>query len=388
MSSCARSPAPSRSPTSRSAWSPATTRSWRTKTTDAARARGLRSGSRARRGRPGAGSRGRERSAATTASSISASPPSTSPTAASRAAPRRGAVDAYLYTERGVYRSGETVFVTALLRDAKGAAIAGLPLTLVVAPAGRRRVPPRPGRGPGPRRARLLDPDPAGRHARHLARRGLHRPEGRGGRRDELPRRGLRARAARGDADAEDAGAAPRPAGRDRCRGALSLRRARAPNLDVSGEVVVEAAADAGIRASTASRSASRTRTVEASTAEIEESGTTDAQGPRHLAGAGSELAAARPTEARIVAARRRARRTRGRAQRHAADPAARAGDRRSQEFSAATSARARPRPSTWSSPARTARASRRRGRGLEPLQGRAPLPMVQLGRAAGATSP
>ena len=37
-----------------------------------------------------------------------------------------------LYTERGVYRSGETVYVTALLRDAKGVAIAGLPLTLVV----------------------------------------------------------------------------------------------------------------------------------------------------------------------------------------------------------------------------------------------------------------
>jgi alpha-2-macroglobulin len=41
------------------------------------------------------------------------------------------ALDAFLYTERGVYRSGETVFVSALLRDAKGEAKAGLPLTLV-----------------------------------------------------------------------------------------------------------------------------------------------------------------------------------------------------------------------------------------------------------------
>uniref|UniRef100_UPI003F9CD43F alpha-2-macroglobulin family protein n=1 Tax=Roseiarcus sp. TaxID=1969460 RepID=UPI003F9CD43F len=41
-------------------------------------------------------------------------------------------LDAFLYTERGVYRSGETVFATALLRDAKGVARAGLPLTLVV----------------------------------------------------------------------------------------------------------------------------------------------------------------------------------------------------------------------------------------------------------------
>jgi uncharacterized protein YfaS (alpha-2-macroglobulin family) len=41
-------------------------------------------------------------------------------------------LDAFLYTERGVYRSGETVFATALLRDAKGVAKSGLALTLVV----------------------------------------------------------------------------------------------------------------------------------------------------------------------------------------------------------------------------------------------------------------
>jgi uncharacterized protein YfaS (alpha-2-macroglobulin family) len=41
-------------------------------------------------------------------------------------------LDAFLYTERGVYRSGETVFLTSLLRDARGAAVSGLPLTLVV----------------------------------------------------------------------------------------------------------------------------------------------------------------------------------------------------------------------------------------------------------------
>ncbi len=43
-----------------------------------------------------------------------------------------GPLDAFLYTERGVYRSGETVYVAALLRDSKGAAKSGLPLTLVV----------------------------------------------------------------------------------------------------------------------------------------------------------------------------------------------------------------------------------------------------------------
>lgn len=41
-------------------------------------------------------------------------------------------LDAYLYTERGVYRSGETVYLTTLLRDARGAAVTGLPLTLAV----------------------------------------------------------------------------------------------------------------------------------------------------------------------------------------------------------------------------------------------------------------
>ncbi len=45
--------------------------------------------------------------------------------------PAPGAAEAYLYPERGVYRSGETVQLTALLRDARGAAIPNLPLTLV-----------------------------------------------------------------------------------------------------------------------------------------------------------------------------------------------------------------------------------------------------------------
>ena len=40
--------------------------------------------------------------------------------------------DAFVYAERGVYRSGETVFLTALLRDGQGNAVTGGPLTLVV----------------------------------------------------------------------------------------------------------------------------------------------------------------------------------------------------------------------------------------------------------------
>jgi uncharacterized protein YfaS (alpha-2-macroglobulin family) len=41
-------------------------------------------------------------------------------------------LDAFVYTERGVYRSGESVAVTALLRDAQGVAAPPVPLTLVV----------------------------------------------------------------------------------------------------------------------------------------------------------------------------------------------------------------------------------------------------------------
>ncbi|RXF73684.1 alpha-2-macroglobulin family protein [Hansschlegelia zhihuaiae] len=47
-----------------------------------------------------------------------------------RAAP--GPLDAVVFAERGVYRPNETVHVTALLRDDKGAGVTGLPITLVV----------------------------------------------------------------------------------------------------------------------------------------------------------------------------------------------------------------------------------------------------------------
>ncbi len=49
---------------------------------------------------------------------------------AGREAPR--ALDAFVTPERGVYRSGETVHLTVLLRDAQGRTAAGVPLTLVL----------------------------------------------------------------------------------------------------------------------------------------------------------------------------------------------------------------------------------------------------------------
>ncbi len=66
-----------------------------------------------------------------------------------RAAP--GPIDAYLTTERGVYRSGETVHVTAILRDGAANAVRGMPLLLkVMRPDGveeRRETVPDQGNG-------------------------------------------------------------------------------------------------------------------------------------------------------------------------------------------------------------------------------------------------
>jgi uncharacterized protein YfaS (alpha-2-macroglobulin family) len=50
---------------------------------------------------------------------------------AGRETPDNGA-DAFVYAERGVYRSGETAYLTALLRDPQGVAATGVPLTFVV----------------------------------------------------------------------------------------------------------------------------------------------------------------------------------------------------------------------------------------------------------------
>ena len=41
-------------------------------------------------------------------------------------------LDAFVYTERGVYRTGESIAITVLLRDARGAAALNVPLTVVV----------------------------------------------------------------------------------------------------------------------------------------------------------------------------------------------------------------------------------------------------------------
>src|SRR4029453_2916924 len=43
-----------------------------------------------------------------------------------------GPVDAFLYTERGVYRPGETVQLMAMLRDASAVALPKMPIPLIV----------------------------------------------------------------------------------------------------------------------------------------------------------------------------------------------------------------------------------------------------------------
>ena len=102
--------------------------------------------------------------------------------------------DAFVYAERGVYRSNETVYLTALLRDGQGNAMAGGPLTLVIErPDGvefRRAAAPRPGRGRPlhGRAAQFGGPD------RDLAGARLYRPQGLVGRRDHLHGRGLHPR--------------------------------------------------------------------------------------------------------------------------------------------------------------------------------------------------
>jgi uncharacterized protein YfaS (alpha-2-macroglobulin family) len=211
-----------------------------------------------------------------------------------------GAVDAYLYTERGVYRTGETVALTALLRDAKGTAVPGVPLTIVV-----RR------------------PDGV------EYRRALVEDQGLGGRALSLPilpgsLRGTWRIAAYTDPKGSSVGEASflvedyvperlelnltpkaealrpgQPAPVDLA--ARYLYGAPGADLAVSGEVTVAAASTSGIKGLDGYTIGLDDEAVEASTAEIEQSATTDAQGRASLQIPVQDVAAPRPTEARIT---------------------------------------------------------------------------------------
>lgn len=211
-----------------------------------------------------------------------------------------GTVDAYLYTERGVYRTGETVALTALLRDAKGAAVPGVPLTIVVRrPDGveyRRAVVEDQGLGgralsvsilPGSLRgtwrvAAYTDPkgSPVG-DASFLVE-------------DYVPERLELTLTPRAETLRPG-----QPAPID--LSARYLYGAPGSGLAVSGEVTVAAAAGSGIKGLDGYTTGLDDEAVEASTAEIEQSATTDLQGRASLQIPVQDVAAPRPTEARIT---------------------------------------------------------------------------------------
>jgi uncharacterized protein YfaS (alpha-2-macroglobulin family) len=214
--------------------------------------------------------------------------------------PAPGGAEAYLFPERGVYRSGETVQLTALLRDPQGAAVVGLPLTLVVK---------RPD-GVEYRRASVAD-------------------EGLGGRALSLP---LMAGAMHGtwrvsaytDPKAPPVGEASwlvedyvperlevslTPKSPTLKRGepatidvaARYLYGAPGAGLDVSATVAVQPATASGIRGLDGYSIGLDDEAVEATTAEAEAKAATDARGQASLTVPVQELAAPRPLEAKIT---------------------------------------------------------------------------------------
>ena len=142
-------------------------------------------------------------------------------------------LDAFVYTERGVYRSGETVHLTALLRDAQGAARAGVPLTLVVErPDGveYRRV---AGARSGRRRPCADLADHGLGVDRHLARARLHRSEA--CRRSARPRSWSRTTCPTGSSSIwrRRAARSPRPR-RPSSRSTAAFSTARRPRRSIS----------------------------------------------------------------------------------------------------------------------------------------------------------
>ena len=111
--------------------------------------------------------------------------------------PAPNGLDAFVYAERGVYRSGETAYITGLLRDAQGAAALGVPLTFVVQrPDGvefRRTVVA--DQGVGGHALTLALPGSAPSGTWHVQ--AFTDPKRPSGRRNDIPGRGLRARSNR-----------------------------------------------------------------------------------------------------------------------------------------------------------------------------------------------
>ena len=213
-----------------------------------------------------------------------------------------GGLDAYVFTERGVYRSGETVQIAALLRDPRGSAVPNLPLTLVVK------------RPDGVEYRRVSVPD-----------------QGLGGRALPLPllsgaMHGTWRVAAYTDPKAPSIGEASflledyvperlevtlKPAQAALKKGeaaqvgvsARYLYGAPGSGLDVSGSVTVQAAAGSGIKGLDGFSVGLDDEAVEPTTQEISAHATTDAQGAATISAPVPALAAPRPLEAKITLA-------------------------------------------------------------------------------------
>ena len=212
----------------------------------------------------------------------------------------RAALDALVYTERGVYRSGETVYITALLRDGKGTGVSSAPLTLVVkrpdgveyqrvqtedqGDGGRSlALPLLPGSATGTWRIEAFaDPKsgPVGETSFLVE--------------DYVPERleltvTPHAAAAR-FGQAVEIGADAR-----------YLYGAPGANLDISGEVGIEAADQATLPALKGYAAGLQDEPFDKISNEIEESATTDARGAAKIRAPIPDVAASRPLEAKII---------------------------------------------------------------------------------------
>jgi uncharacterized protein YfaS (alpha-2-macroglobulin family) len=215
-----------------------------------------------------------------------------------RAAP--AALDALVYTERGVYRSGETVFVTALLRDAAGISVPSAPLTIVIKrPDGveYKRIDTRdqgdggrsfalallPGAMAGTWRVEAFTDPKAARVGQTSFLVEDYVPE-----RLDFSLTPLAA-AVRGGANAEIAAAA------------RYLYGAPGANLEITGEVELEAASEPQLPALKGYVAGLQDEPFEKSTTEIEEATTTDASGAATIRVPIPDVTAPRPLEAKII---------------------------------------------------------------------------------------
>ncbi|HEY8032015.1 MAG TPA: alpha-2-macroglobulin [Methylocella sp.] len=210
------------------------------------------------------------------------------------------ALDALVYTERGVYRSGETVFIAALLRDGQGTAVPALPLTLVVkrpdgveykrvqtedqGDGGRSfALPLLPGSAAGTWRVEAFaDPKaaPVGRTSFLVE--------------DYVPERlefslTSQAAAARGGEAVEIAAEA------------RYLYGAPGANLEITGEVEIDAAGQAPLPALNGYTAGLQDESFDKTSTEIEEAAVTDAKGTAKILVPIPETSAPRPLQAKII---------------------------------------------------------------------------------------